>query len=424
MQRLSNQLESLCWYYTGYYPIPPHYNTSHLMKITNRTSMLLRINFRVKKQAAGKNPYIYCRIRLNGVVATDFSTYVKYQESWNQENQMFVGRDHQSVEGNEILTTIKDDLKILLKELSRSGKPDAHDLRNTYVKRAENKTLLTVYEEHMKHAKLMLGKTNFSKGTIKAHTSLHNVMIHFLEHKKRKDINLLEVKQSFGTEFIQYLRTVKCYKQNYIVRNLQRLKGMLDTARRDGYIQTNPLEDMVEQLQPPGPITYLTEKEIELLMDPDKLLTKSQRRVADAFIFQCYTGLCYIDLKRFSPNKHIVSIQGRKVIQYARNKTETPFTIPLLNIAQSIIDRYNGSIPIMSNQKMNEYIKVIAQTVGIQKYLTTHIGRKTAGTYLLNNDVPMTTVSKILGHRSVKTTEKIYAHLLDETILRHTKHLV
>jgi integrase/recombinase XerD len=394
------------------------------MKITNRTSMLLRINFRVKKQAAGKHSYIYCRIRLNGLVATDFSTYVKYQESWNQENQMFVGKDQFSTEGNEILQTIKDDLKLLYKELTRSGNPDVHDLRNTYVKRAENKTLLNIYDDHMKHAKAMIGKPNFSKGTIKAHTSLHNIIVHYLKYKKRKDINLLEIRQGFGSEFVEYLRFVKGYKQNYIVRNLQHLKGMLDTARRGGYIQNNPLEDLTEQLQAPGPITYLTENEISLLMDPDKLLTKSQRRVADAFLFQCYTGLCYIDLKRFCPVKHIVNIQGRKVIQYARNKTETPFTIPLLSIAQSIIDRYNGTIPIMSNQKMNEYIKVIARTLGIEKYLTTHIGRKTAGTYLLNNDVPMTTVSKILGHRSVKTTEKIYAHLLDETILRHTKHLV
>ncbi|HEV7379893.1 MAG TPA: hypothetical protein VGN64_08885, partial [Dyadobacter sp.] len=167
--------------------------------------MLLRINFRVKKQASGKNSYIYCRIRLNGVVPTDFSTYVKYQDSWNQENQMFVGKDHLSTEGNETLQTIKDDIKILLKELCRSGQPDAHDLRNAFLKRAENKTLVSVYTEHLKHAKEMEGKPNFSKGTVKAHTSLRNIMIGYLDHCKRKDINLLEIKLTFGTDFIRYL---------------------------------------------------------------------------------------------------------------------------------------------------------------------------------------------------------------------------
>jgi site-specific recombinase XerD len=116
-------------------------------------------------------------------------------------------------------------------------------------------------------------------------------------------------------------------------------------------------------------------------------------------------------------------LQGRQIIQFARQKGDAPFTIPFLPQARMILEKYDGNIPVVSNQKMNDYLKDVAKTVGINKHLTTHVGRKTAGTYLLNHDVPIEVVSKILGHKSVTTTEKIYAVLLQETILRKTAHL-
>jgi integrase/recombinase XerD len=389
----------------------------------NKKAMTLKINFRKKKQAKGNNAFIYCRIRLNGSDATDFSTFIQFNNSWNQESQMFVGKDAASQDANQKLTDIADDIRILLKELKRSGDVNAHDLRNTYVKRVENKTLLEIYTDHFKTVVKNLGQPGFTKGTKKAHKSLDAIIRKFLVFKKRKDINLLDIRKPFGTEFVDWLRQVKRYRQNYIVRNLNHLKRMLEKSRVDGYLTTNPLKDVNEKLKAPGRITYLTEEEINKLKLSD-LLSGSQQRVADAFLFQCYTGLCYCDLKRFSVKEHVTTIQGRYVIQYARTKTETPFTIPLLSYAKELIDKYAGHIPVISNQKMNDCIKVVAKTIGIEKHLTTHIGRKTAGTYLLNHDVPMTTVSKILGHKSVRTTEKIYAHLMEETILRHTVHLV
>jgi integrase/recombinase XerD len=388
----------------------------------NKNPMTLKINFRKKKQAKGNNAYIYCRLRLHGSDATDFSTYVKSTDYWNSENQMFLGKDAGSISGNDKLSEIADDIRLLYKEMKRSSEPTVHDLRNKYVKQAEKKTLLDIYSDHWKTVVKREGQPGYTAGTKKAHKSLHTIIKKFLIRQHRTDIDLLDIRASFGKDFVSFLRDDRKYAQNYIVRNLNHLKRMIDLSISEGYLTSNPLSNQVELLKPPGSILYLTEKEIELLKD-NSLLTDSQKRVADAFLFQCFTGLCYCDLKRFSAKDHIVNIQGRDVIQYSRNKTETPFTIPLLSYPKLLIERYQGNIPIVSNQKMNDYIKIVAKTVGINKYLTTHIGRKTAGTYLLNNDVPMITVSKILGHKSVRTTEKIYAYLMEETILRHTLHL-
>lgn len=386
----------------------------------NSNRMSLTINFRSKKSGK-QNAFIYCRIRLNGVDATDFSTHIPVDHTWTQENQMFNSKSQQ--ESNQRLADITDDIRILFKELKRNGEVSAHDLRNAYVKRACRRTLLQAYGEHLDQVKKNLGTKGFSKGTRKAHTSLDGVMRAYIESKQMKDIELSQLRPAFASKFVTWMRTERRYTQNYIVRNLNHLKGIIENEKREGYLNTNPFENLIEPKHAPGPITFLTEKEIKLITD-NPLLSGHLERVADAFLLQCFTGLAYCDLKRFEPNRHITQLKGRYVIQYCRQKGDAFFTIPVLPQTWLLLTKYNGQIPVVSNQKMNSYLKVIAKTVGIQKRLTTHVGRKTAGTYLLNNDVPLEVVSKILGHASVKTTEKIYAFLLQDTILRTTAHLI
>lgn len=251
----------------------------------------------------------------------------------------------------------------------------------------------------------------FAKGTLKVHTTLDRVIRAFLSNKNRKDIALTQIRPSFGKEFILYCRSTQHYAQNYLVRCLSHLKAIIDTAVEDGLINANPLVHLSESKLAPADITFITEQEIELLKKSD-LLTDGQRRIADAFLLQCFTGLCYCDLKHFSPKQHIREVCGVRCIQYAREKSSTRFTIPLLPYVDELIKRYGENLPIISNQKMNDKLKEIAKIVGIEKHLTTHVGRKTAGTFLLKRGVRMEVVSKILGHKSVKTTEQVYATLL------------
>lgn len=148
-----------------------------------------------------------------------------------------------------------------------------------------------------------------------------------------------------------------------------------------------------------------------------KPTTGSLERVRDLFVFQTYTCMAYTDMASFDASK-IQEIKGMKVYVGKRNKTKETFTIPLLSPALSILKKYNYKLPIISNEKYNEYLKVVAQASGIDKPLSSHWARHTGATILLNEGgFDMKIVAKICGHSSTRITEKVYAKLLDETVV-------
>lgn len=384
---------------------------------------MLRIHYRPKLQKAGNKPYLYCRIRLNGIAATDFSTGILSSEGWDQSNQRFSGKGKTACTFNAQLETISNEIRDLLADMKRlNPEITATQLRNAYVKRDQH-TLLTMYRQHEDYFRAHLGQPGFKRSTLVSHTNLRKNMELFLVASKRKDIDLREITYGFGRDFVKFLREKQGFGQNHLVRNLNQLKKMVDNAVDDELLGKNPLNKVREKKVPPGPIAFYTESEVALLSE-SRLFTPAQQRVVDATLFVCQTGLAYGDLARFNHARDITVVRGRRVIIVHRNKSSVPCFIPVFEEAERILRKYDGKIPVISNQKMNEVLKEIAKVVGIDKNMTTHLARKTAGTFLLNHDVPMGTVSKILGHKSILTTEKIYAHLLDETVLRHTEHLV
>ena len=169
---------------------------------------------------------------------------------------------------------------------------------------------------------------------------------------------------------------------------------------------------------------FLTELEIQSLMEKE-FVSERLELVRDIFVFSCFTGLAYIDVKQLSNDNIVLGIDGDKWINKNRQKTDTNSKIPLLPTAQYILDKYVNHpvckneeklLPIFSNQKMNAYLKEIATVCGINKELTFHIARHTfATTVTLSNGVPIETVSKMLGHTNLKTTQH-YAKILDKKI--------
>ena len=165
----------------------------------------------------------------------------------------------------------------------------------------------------------------------------------------------------------------------------------------------------------------MSTEEIETMMNK-KFVSNRLEIVRDIFVFSCFTGLAYIDVKQLTPNHISFGIDGDKWIFKNRQKTDTASKIPLLPIALSIVNKYASHpiclnedrlLPILSNQKMNAYLKEIADVCGINKELTFHIARHTfATTVTLSNGVPIETVSKMLGHTNLKTTQH-YAKILD-----------
>lgn len=168
----------------------------------------------------------------------------------------------------------------------------------------------------------------------------------------------------------------------------------------------------------------LNERELKTLMQA-KLPSRRLEQVRDIFIFCCFTGLSYIDVQKLSNNHIVLGIDGGKWIKIKRSKTDTMSSIPFLPIAQQITDKYSmGSqldkdkqlLPVISNQKLNTYLKEIAKLCGIHKKLTFHLSRHTfATTVTLANGVPIESVSKMLGHQSLKTTQ-IYAKVIDQKL--------
>lgn len=169
---------------------------------------------------------------------------------------------------------------------------------------------------------------------------------------------------------------------------------------------------------------YLTADEIKRLWETDFLFDRFNI-VRDMFVFSCYTGLAYSDVAKLSKDDVTAGIDGDKWIRIYRTKTKSRSSLPLLPIAEQIIDRYknhpqvlytNRLIPVLTNQKPNAFLKEIAVLCGITKPLNTHLARHTfATTVTLSNGVPLESVSKMLGHKSLRTTQH-YAKIVDRKI--------
>ena len=160
-------------------------------------------------------------------------------------------------------------------------------------------------------------------------------------------------------------------------------------------------------------------------------MTRGLQIVKDIFLFSCYTGLSYIDIKELNPNQILVGIDGNKWIHTQRIKTNEQLKIPLLPKAKKILEKYKNEIvasdkllPVYSNQKMNKILKEIAKACGIHKNITFHVARHTfATTVTLSNGVPIETVSKLLGHTKLTTTQ-IYARVLQKKVGEDMQNLM
>lgn len=271
---------------------------------------------------------------------------------------------------------------------------------------------------------------NLKWGTLKNYHTTAKYIEKFLKKKyKRDDIYLSELNYKFITDFEYYLRKNKPTDHqrpmgnNAVMKHLERLRKMVNMAVRMEWLDKNPFAayklhfKKVER-------DFLTQEELTAIEKKDFKIERL-RQVKDMFIFSCYTGLAYIDASKLGPKNIQKGIDGMNWIFTKREKTSTPVRIPILHQAQELIDKYKdhpksrnkGTIfPVITNQKLNSYLKEIADLCGITKNLTFHIARHTfATTVALTNGVPIETVSKMLGHADLRTTQ-IYAKVVEKKI--------
>jgi len=278
----------------------------------------------------------------------------------------------------------------------------------------KNWGLLELYHIHNVNLEKMVGKT-IVQDSFKKHVYVYNYLCKYMNNI---DISINEIKTSFLNDFYSFLIISKNQRHNTAIGNMKKIKKIFNMAYNDKIINENPFNKIKFKLDQVVP-TFLTHDELKRIWEKEFEVVRIAQ-VRDVFVFNCLTALSFVDSKLLSKNHIFIDDDGNWFIKKPRQKTKIMATIPLSPIAVSILQKYNFSLPVLSNQKMNSYLKEIGDLCNVKKTLTTHVARHTAATLLLNNGIQLSTVSAFLGHANLKITQH-YARLLDKTIIDEMK---
>ena len=369
---------------------------------------------------------IYLRITVNGKRAeTSVHRKVKI-EDWNTGS----GRAKNSKASNRELNRFLQDVRARLfqiqgKFVSDGRLYDAQILKNTFLgKNTRLKTLLNIYDDHNKEISELVGR-EFSSGAYQRHLrTARHLKSFIIKEFGYEDINVKEVDLNFIKRFEHFLKTqLKSCGQNTVTKYVTNLKKIMRICYANDWISKDPFYHWKAKWKKVER-DILNERELKTLMETE-MPNQRLEQVRDVFVFCCFTGLSYIDVEKLSNNHILLDMNGEKWIKIRRSKTDVKSSVPLLHSAEMILRKYNVNfnhtsgklLPIISNQKLNLYLKEVATVCDIDKKLTFHLSRHTfATTVTLANGVPIESVSKMLGHSSLKTTQ-IYAKVIDRKLM-------
>lgn len=395
---------------------------------------LVSILFYLKKSkmdSLGKT-FIYLRITVDGKRCEKSIRRKIHVNQWNSDANCVKGLSEEATEINRLITTIRNKIYQIEQNLIRKEEPvSAKILMNHYIGiNDELKTILSIFQEHNDNVNSLIGR-DFAPGTAERYKTAKKHLGEYVFHKyKKRDLFVKDIDYNFIIGFEYYLKTKRKCGHNSAVKYITNFKKIIRIALANGWIKRDPFLHWTSRLKPVHR-AFLSEGEIQTMMDK-KLHCKRLEQVRDIFIFCCFTGLAYIDIKNLTTKDIGVGIDGEKWILSKRTKTHIRTNIPLLPTALLIIKKYENQaslsvtrhiLPVLSNQKMNAYLKEISDLCGINKNLTFHLARHTfATTITLTNGVPIETVSKMLGHTSLKTTQH-YAKILDSKVSKDMEKL-
>ena len=383
-----------------------------------------KVLFYLKKgrETAGGEVMIMTRITVNGEVS-QFSTKQKLAPSdWCVRSNRAIGRSIRIQQINNLLEEIKGNLFRVYQELQlRDNYVTAEKLRNAFM--GNNKdctTVLQLFRKHNEDVSLLVGISK-AKATYQKYEVTRKHLENFMKYKYNiSDIYVKEINTMFIRDFEVYLMTIGKCQANTTAKFMQFFKRIILIARENGLLQSDPFATYKIKLKRVDR-GYLSKEEITLLVKK-KFASERLEQVRDLFVFSCFCGLAYIDLKNLTSENIKISFDGEIWIMTKRQKTNTIVNVPLMAIPKMILEKYQGKLedgkilPMISNQKLNSYLKEIADICGIQKVITFHLARHTfATTTTLAAGVPIETVSKMLGHTNIATTQ-IYARVTNNKI--------
>ncbi len=385
-------------------------------------TVLYYIN-RGKAQKNGLVP-IYARITVNKQRAEFAIGRTVDPEEWNIEKGRLGSCTKSAKEINSYLDFVKSNLLLKKRELEELGKPiTAHELKNFHFGiDNDNKTILQIFKDHNEKVVSLVGK-DFAPGTAERYKTCYKHTEDFIKFKyKRTDMFLYEINPMFISDFEYYLKTKRKCCNNTAIKYLKNLKKIIRIALANGWIKADPYRNIKHRLDDVD-LAYLTNEELRIMMNKHFEIERMQQ-VRDVYLFCCFTGLAFIDVKNLK-YEDLEDKNGKPWIKKRRQKTKNWCSVPMLEPAVNLLNKYkehpyciaNGCVlPVYTNQKMNAYLKEIADLCGIKKNLSTHTARHTfATTVTLSNQVSIEVVSKMLGHSSVNMTKK-YARVVDDLI--------
>ncbi|MBS1543482.1 MAG: site-specific integrase [Bacteroidetes bacterium] len=283
--------------------------------------------------------------------------------------------------------------------------------------------LMEVFSQHNKQMALLVDK-EYSPLTLERYETSYRHTQAFIQWKfKKDDIDIKEMKFEFIADYEFWLKTERKCEHNTTVKYLSNFKKIVHICMNNGWLAKDPFVGFKmakREIERP----FLVQEELDAIINKDFPIHRIDQ-VRDIFVFCCYTGLSYVDVANLTSEDITTGIDGEKWIWCNRHKTDAPTRVPLLPPAMALLEKYkdypicvrrNRLLPVSSNQKMNNYLKEIADACGITKKMTFHTSRHTfATTVTLSNGVPIETVGKMLGHRNLRTTQH-YARILEKKV--------
>ena len=386
-----------------------------------RSSFSILFSIRESKARKYGNTPIEVTITINGERCS-FSTGKQIKvTSWDKNRQLVKGKDEEATSLNNYLKSVR--AKLYEKEaelLDRGFIITAQLLYDAYFDKVEclkERSLLSVLEEHNTERKAMVGKT-VAPATYWIFEYTGRLLREFILKKyNREDLYLRELNIGFIQGFHSFLLSEKKMGQNSCTKHLKFLKKLLNLAVANSYISYNPVNAYKVEREPVE-VDFLDEEELRKIINFDTPIPRFEK-ARDFFLFGCFTGLSYIDIKTLAPEHFEKDSAGRIWIKKRRIKTGILSRIPLLPIAKLILDKYKGGeklLPIQDPADINKYLKDIAILCGINKRICFHTSRHTfASTVTLANNISLEVVSKMLGHTNTRMTAH-YAKLIDKCI--------
>ncbi len=387
----------------------------------SKSTLKIRFFLRRNHVYADGTCCIMTRITINGE-NTNFSSKLNVNPKlWDTKQGKVSGKSKVATELNGLMSDMESSIRQMYFDMSRYETVTAEKLRNAFMGIVpENQTLIGLFTEHIEECRALIGISKTPATVQKYDRALRRVK-EFIKFKYHlTDMPLRDVNHKFIVDLETYLRTVSGCNENTTAKFIQTFKSIIIKAKNNGWIIADPFANYRIRIKRVDR-GYLTEKEIATIAEKE-FPTKRLEQVRDIFIFSCYTGLAYIDIKELKKEHIQTSFDGNQWIMTHRHKTGTPVNVPLLAIPQELIKKYEGQakdgllFPVLSNQKMNAYLKEIAVVCGIEKNITFHLARHTfATTVTLSHGVPIESVSKMLGHTNIQTTQ-IYARITNQKI--------